>query len=40
LADAAHPTSAVQTEVYALMDKGADDEVAKIIKANGGKGAH
>jgi membrane fusion protein (multidrug efflux system) len=40
LADAAHPKSTVQTEVYALMDKGADDEVAKIIKANGGKGAH
>ncbi|WP_342617944.1 HlyD family efflux transporter periplasmic adaptor subunit [Rhodoferax sp. GW822-FHT02A01] len=40
LADAAHPSSAVQTEVYALMDKGADDEVHKIIAANAGKGSH
>ena len=38
LADAARPNAAVQTEVYAAMDKGADDEVRKIIAANAGKG--
>jgi len=38
LADAARPGAAVQTEVYAAMDKGADDEVRKIIAANAGKG--
>ena len=37
LADAARPASAVQTEVYAAMDKGADAEVHKIIAANAGK---
>ncbi len=37
LSEAAHPTSAVQTQVYAAMDKGASDEVKKIIAANTGK---
>jgi membrane fusion protein (multidrug efflux system) len=37
LSEAAHPTSAVQTQVYATMDKGASDEVKKIIAANTGK---
>jgi hypothetical protein len=30
----------VQTQVYAAMDKGASDEVKKIIAANTGKSAH
>jgi membrane fusion protein (multidrug efflux system) len=37
LSEAAHPSSAVQTQVYAAMDKGASDEVKKIIAANTGK---
>ncbi len=37
LSEAAHPTSSVQTEVYAAMDKGASDAVQKIIAANAGK---
>jgi membrane fusion protein (multidrug efflux system) len=37
LSEAAHPTSAVQTEVYASMDKGAMEAVQKIIAANAGK---
>lgn len=37
LSEAAHPASAVQTEVYASMDKGANDAVQKIIAANAGK---
>jgi membrane fusion protein (multidrug efflux system) len=37
LSEAAHPASAVQTQVYAAMDKGASDEVRKIIAANTGK---
>ena len=37
LADTARPASAVQTEVYASMDKGADDEVRRVIAANLGK---
>ena len=36
LSEAAHPSSAVQTEVYAGMDKGADQAVQKIIAANAG----
>ncbi len=36
LSEAAHPASAVQTEVYAAMDKGASEAVQKIIAANGG----
>jgi membrane fusion protein (multidrug efflux system) len=36
LSEAPHPTSAVQTEVYAAMDKGASDAVQKIIAANAG----
>jgi membrane fusion protein (multidrug efflux system) len=36
LSEAPHPTSAVQTEVYAAMDKGATDAVQKIIAANAG----
>ena len=36
LSEAAHPTSSVQTEVYAAMDKGASDAVQKIIAANSG----
>ena len=37
LADASRPASAVQTEVFAAMDKGAEAEVHKIIAANAGK---
>jgi membrane fusion protein (multidrug efflux system) len=37
LSEAPHPTSAVQTEVYASMDKGAMDAVQHIIAANAGK---
>jgi membrane fusion protein (multidrug efflux system) len=37
LSEAPHPTSAVQTQVYAAMDQGASDEVKKIIAANSGK---
>ncbi len=37
LSEAAHPASSVQTQVYAAMDKGASDEVKKIIAANTGK---
>ena len=37
LSEAAHPTSAVQTQVYAAMDKGASDEVSRIIASNPGK---
>ncbi len=37
LSEAAHPTSAVQTQVYAAMDKGASDEVSRIIASNLGK---
>ena len=40
LSEAAHPASAVQTDVYASMDKGANDEVQKIIAANTGKAGH
>jgi membrane fusion protein (multidrug efflux system) len=40
LSEAAHPTSAVQTQVYSTMDKGASDEVKKIIAANTGKSGH
>jgi membrane fusion protein (multidrug efflux system) len=36
LSEAPHPTSAVQTEVYAAMDKGASDAVQKIIAAHAG----
>ena len=36
LSEAAHPASAVQTDVYAAMDKGASDAVQKIIAANSG----
>jgi membrane fusion protein (multidrug efflux system) len=39
LSEAAHPASAVQTEVYAAMDKGASEAVHKIIAANAGKGS-
>jgi membrane fusion protein (multidrug efflux system) len=39
LSEAAHPSSAVQTEVYAGMDKGADQVVQKIIAANAGRAA-
>ena len=37
LADGARTASVVQTEVYASMDKGADDEVRRVIAANLGK---
>jgi membrane fusion protein (multidrug efflux system) len=37
LSEAAHPSSAEQTDVYAAMDKGASDAVQKIIAANAGK---
>jgi len=37
LAEAAHPASAVQTEVYAGMDRAADATVQKIIAANAGR---
>jgi membrane fusion protein (multidrug efflux system) len=40
LSEAPHPASAVQTQVFAAMDKGASDEVKKIIAANTGKSAH
>ena len=36
LSEAPHPSSAVQTEVYAAMDKGANDAVQSIIAANAG----
>ena len=36
LADAPRAASTVQTEVYAAMDKGADEEVRRIIAANAG----
>ncbi|RFO98923.1 EmrA/EmrK family multidrug efflux transporter periplasmic adaptor subunit [Rhodoferax lacus] len=39
LSEAPHPTSAVQTQVYADMDKGAADAAHKIILANAGKGS-
>ena len=38
LSEAPHPSSAVQTEVYASMDKGAAEAAQKIIAANAGKG--
>ena len=37
LADQPRPASTVETDVYAAMDKGADDEVHRIIAANAGK---
>jgi membrane fusion protein (multidrug efflux system) len=37
LSQAPHPSSAVQTEVYASMDQGATDAVQHIIAANAGK---
>lgn len=37
LADGSRTASSVQTEVYAAMDKGADDEVRRVIAANLGK---
>ena len=40
LSEAPHPSSAVQTEVYAAMDKGANDAVQSIIAAHAGKRAH
>ncbi len=39
LSEAPHPTSAVQTTVYADMDKGATEAAQKIIAANAGKGS-
>jgi membrane fusion protein (multidrug efflux system) len=39
LSEAPHPTSAVQTTVYADMDKGAAEAAQKIIAANAGKGS-
>ena len=36
LSEAPHPTSAVQTDVYTTMDKGANDAVQKIISVNAG----
>jgi membrane fusion protein (multidrug efflux system) len=39
LSEAPHPSSSVQTQVYAAMDKGASDAVQKIIAANLGSGA-
>jgi len=40
LAEAARAASAVQTEVYSNMDKGANDEVRRIIAANSGGSKH
>ena len=40
LSEAAHAAPALQTEVYASMDKGASDEVQKVIAANSGKAGH
>jgi membrane fusion protein (multidrug efflux system) len=37
LSEAPHPSSAVQTGVYAAMDQGANDAVQKIIAAHAGK---